>query len=162
MKTYLFIVAVLVAQTPNFAQEISRTLIGSGGEDAKDLNSNIQLTWSVGELSTEFLDNQISLQQGFLQGDFEIIVKVAPQFIPKEQWEAYPNPTDFYLYIKSPFKDSWIYSFYDPLGRRLFQGKGETTELQLTIPALANGMYWLTLRNQDGKTSTKKIFIKQY
>jgi hypothetical protein len=160
MKTYLLFLSLFFFYESALSQSLSPQVLASGGAQVQD-PSGISLSWTLGELSTELLDQGISLQQGFQQGAFSMTVQTQSSFLSDDQWQAFPNPVRYTLQVSTSFDQVWHYALFDGLGRGVLSGKNQTPFLQIDLPPLAQGLYWLQIRDASGRLAHKKIFIQQ-
>lgn len=162
MKPFLLLAPILLWSLGAIGQEISRSVISTGGNQQTDPITNLQLSWTIGEIGTEFLSNQNTIQLGFQQGDIDVIVNTKSKALPAPAWQAYPNPVDFELQIKSPFPGRWYYFLRDPLGRIILKGQSDQSLYQLDLPVVTDGLYLLSIQQENGRVATKNLFIQQH
>lgn len=160
MKTYFLFFPLLFFFASGFSQTLSPQVIANGGDQVKH-SSGVSLSWTLGELSVEFLDTENSLQQGFQQGNLDITVQTRSDFLPDDQWQAFPNPATYSLQVNTNFDQAWHYALFDGLGRRILSGKNQTALLQLDLPPLTQGLYGIQIRDHWGRVASKKIIIQQ-
>jgi hypothetical protein len=68
----------------------------------------------------------------------------------------YPNPSRGIYHLSSPSKIK-SYSVTDQLGKRLIQHNSGSMEEIINLETLKNGIYFLTVRFENGKVSRRKI-----
>jgi hypothetical protein len=144
-----------------FGQTVSRTVLSTNGDQKNDPASGIQLSWTIGEISTEFLTDQSSLQLGFQQAEVEVLVNTRSKLLPASLWKIYPNPADFELEVQCPFEGRWQYLLTDLLGRIIIQGYANDQSHQIDLPMVTDGLYMLNIQSDKGQIASKKLFILQ-
>lgn len=144
------------------AQNLSRDLVTSAGDFSKNQDTGISVSWSLGEVSTEFIGHGISIQQGFQQGELDIVVQTIQPALLASNWQAIPNPANYYLDIHTDFKQEWHYQMYNIMGQVILQDKSISGKIRVDLPALKAGLYLIAVHNGDGVRSSKKILIQQF
>lgn len=160
MRNSLIILSLILFSSGAFAQNLSRSVVASGG-GYLTTSGGPDLEWTLGELTTEYIQNGPSIQQGFQQADLKISVGLSEPFIPSSSWQVFPNPTVDYLQLTTSFTDSWHYELLDMLGRQILQGTAIAASQELRLPDLQAGIYLIRVRNQEGQTAAKKVLIHQ-
>lgn len=155
-----FFLFFLLLSSSAFAQNLARSVIASGGQYQESADGQ-SLTWTLGELTTEYLQDGPSIQQGFQQAQLDMTVGLAQVQIPPSDWRAFPNPTAYSLQLKTNFERSWDYELQDILGRQWLRGTATAADHRLDLPTLKAGIYLITVRDQIGRTATKKFFVNQ-
>jgi sugar lactone lactonase YvrE len=74
-------------------------------------------------------------------------------------WKAFPNPADDKLTIEMQDSSDAEIIVTDILGRQVFSSKTQGSAITLDTRSLAAGIYFVTLKNESGR-STKKIIIQ--
>lgn len=158
MKLKLLIFPILLIPLLAQAQTIQMSVIaGGGGYETSASNS---VSWTLGEAVIETLQQGSNiLTQGFQQPNYDAIVSVLlvgnKQIIVK----AFPNPaTDevsisFSELISEPF----LLAITDAQGKKLGNYTLKETENKILIDNFANGIYFLNIRTQTGKTTSLQI-----
>lgn len=160
MKRIFVLILVLGMGSSAFAQNVSRFVITSSGGELSSADGP-GLSWTLGEISTEYIRNGMAIQQGFQQGNLDIVVGINQPSIPSSAWKAFPNPTDYYLQLETNFVDSWRYEIRDMLGRLVLFGKADQPELRIDLPFLKAGVYLVTVYQSNGLTASQKLLINQ-
>ncbi|MEM6377109.1 MAG: T9SS type A sorting domain-containing protein [Bacteroidota bacterium] len=162
MKPILFMILIMLCTSIGiFGQTVSRSVISSGGEQKNDPASGLQLSWTIGEISTELLENQSTLQLGFQQAEIDILVNVQSKLLPDALWKVFPNPADFMVEIQCPFAGQWQYFLTDPLGQTVISGYSNDQSHQVELPMISDGLYLLTIQKDQKQIATRKLFILQ-
>lgn len=160
MKTFCLFL-LMGCSVGAFAQNLSQSVAAAAGDYSKNLQTGHSITWTLGELTTEFLQQEVNLQQGFHQGDLQVVVQTAQSFLPSSAWEAFPIPTDYYVKIRTDFARSWQYEIFDMLGKKILQGTAHQPTIQIDLPKLEAGIYFIQIKNSSGISSSKKLIIQQ-
>lgn len=159
MRIYFFLLFFILGSSA-FAQNLSRSVIASGGNYQVSTEGQ-SLSWTLGELSTEYLQDGPSIQQGFQQAQLDMTVGISSAYIPPSAWRVFPNPTAYFLQLETNFEDTWVYELQDILGRQLLRGTSTAASQRLDLPSLKAGIYLITVRDQIGRTASRKLFINQ-
>ena len=93
-KVFTFI--LLFISFISFAQQISPEVIASGGDHFE--NSDLSMSWTIGETVIATLESDYILTQGFHQ-DIFTITAVDEKELENISINIFPNPTADYLYI---------------------------------------------------------------
>lgn len=83
---------------------------------------------------------------------------VGMEELENQDFSIYPNPTNGIINIHIPNEKAAFYSIIDLHGKILLSGKIESGKID--VSSFANGMYFIEIKNKDGKVSSKK-FIKE-
>jgi hypothetical protein len=160
MRTF-YLLLVIGAYSGAFAQKMDQSVVAAAGDYSKNLQEGSSIIWTLGELSTEYFDNGITLQQGFHQTELELIVSSIQVLIPASDWDIFPNPADFHLHLSTQFESTWHYELHDLLGRIILQGETNQKTLRINLPRIDAGIYLIRIRNGKGLSTSRKIFIQQ-
>ena len=180
LKTIYTLVLVLFTNMA-FSQTISRSNLGSAGGVVNN-DSGVTLSWTVGEVFSETVENDKHITGGFQQGILlkkenpigkESIVETPIQNTinqvslpePDVQITLYPNPTANDLWLKSNINDTQDVKIIisNSLGKVVFLKNIKLEKLQDVkvnqIKNFASGQYTLSLYNKDVLTATEQ-FLK--
>lgn len=131
------------------AQLIERSVIGNAG--TTNIGSNAILSWNLGEpVIDAYFNSSTSLSQGFEQ-------TVRQEFTGIDAVDAtvgssvYPNPTNGNITVSFSEEDFFFVEITDVLGRVRGLEKGRTN-IKADLSGLAGGVYYITIKNIDGKT----------
>ena len=160
MRNSLMILFLILSGSSAFAQNLTRSVLASGGGYWQS-SGGPDLEWTLGELTTEYLQNGPSIQQGLQQAELKITVRLSEPLSPSDSWQVFPNPAVDYLQVETTFTDPWQYKLQDMLGRQILQGTSVVASHQLRLPNLEAGIYLIRVHNQLGHSASKKIFIHQ-
>jgi len=85
-----------------------------------------------------------------------------PDFEESGALEIYPNPATTVISVYNNRYPNLEFSFFDILGKKLFDGKMSNTYNNINVERLAEGIYFLYLIDTDtNKNVTKKIIISR-
>lgn len=134
--------------------------LNSGGSNP---TSGSSLSFTIGQISyIQFQGSSLSVQEGVQQSwpvDSGIHL---PETLFKNQFSLYPNPSTHYLLLS--FTNPKVY----PLGYTIVNGQGhlvqkgivESNTSTISIKALASGLYFLLIEDQNLNLKPLK-FIKE-
>ncbi len=158
MKNYLFV--FLLIPFGVFGQSLDNWVIGSGGELSP--GSKIQLSWTLGELST----SSIETHNGWLTEGFQQSYLVIPQLNPKSYSEelnvlVFPNPTAGWVQVN--FADSKARDFdifvHDARGKLLkFQQHKSTIQTELSLESLPPSIYMVSIQTHESQSTLPYSF----
>ena len=133
-------------------------LLVSHGSDAQELisadgsvyqNSEILLSYSIGEITTETLTGSVLLTQGFQQVD-DVSTGGVDEQNPDPGFTLYPNPCKSELYLSGSISGDVHIEIYDVRGRMLLHQKfGFGNLAVLDVSDLSNGSYLLRIQSED-------------
>lgn len=155
----LTIIAILIAFNAK-AQYISSSLLSSGGDLFKA--NNIQMEWTLGDLTTETYKNGSYVTQGFLQGSPVLVVgqkevnftSTSPNIL------AYPNPfsNGFNLEIlNTKPTDNLTITVYDMLGKIVYKNNNVDALQYINLEHLAASVYMVNVLINNEKIGTIKM-----
>ena len=163
-KSFLLLVPAAGISYCATAQQLSPELVSSAGGSATA--AGVVLDWSLGEVAVETVSTATTLYtQGFHQPTLQVVALArAPDAAPGPLFSAAPNPVESVLTVFMPanLPEEVQLSLTDASGRLL------TTQLslphqaqqQLSLVDLAAGLYFLSVRNKDGKSLQTFKIIK--
>tara|TARA_B110000977_G_scaffold39101_2_gene52446 strand:+ start:171 stop:641 length:471 start_codon:yes stop_codon:yes gene_type:complete len=141
---YLLLPFISLAQL-NAPQLISN----SGGSFS---TGGYHIDFSIGEIATQQLGNEIVLTQGFHQGDLSILTNIEEvDFISK----IYPNPTQSFFTIEFDSPQNVTAFLSDQNGKLIFQKEIKNQSIQsFNVSTLAQGNYQFVVINKNNKRSS--------
>lgn len=158
MKNYLFI--CLLIPFGVFGQSLDNWVIGSGGEISPA--SKIQLSWTLGELSTATIKNN----KGWITEGFHQSYLVIPDLTSKRNSEelnisVFPNPTAGWIQVN--FTDSKARDFdifvHDARGKLLtFQQFKSTIQTELSLESLPPSIYMVSIQTHESQSTLPYSF----
>lgn len=164
MKTFYSLAFSLLLFFAANAQSISRDVIASAGDYYT--SSVGSLSWTLGETVIETVENgsiNVILTQGFQQPD-ELTVGIRQIPVSNVFVSLYPNPTIQSIRMDVKYdKNSRIQiELVDMLGRILNSDnldvlKGQVSNYQLDVSALASGMYMFRLTSNGNLLNSYKF-----
>ena len=167
-KTLFAILALSLILVPELtAQTIGTEVISAGGESA-EVNSELMLTWTIGEASVEsYADGTLLVVEGFHQP----LLKISPlkNFSDKNDAIAvFPNPTVDFITIKLP-ADVTIFAsgkkrveLRDIIGKLVYEAAIEGDEHKIDMQLLANGTYIVTIVAEDNPSIMGSYKIEKF
>ena len=153
MKKITILLLFILFTSQLMAQEV----VASSGTSISNANGSIDFT--IGEaIIFTLTDTSNTLTQGFQQPDFGILA--VSDFDLRYQARVYPNPTSSVLYLEIQLFEDLNYQLFDLQGRQLLKSaiKGRNTELSLN--AVASGMYLLVVSNENNQNLKTYRIIK--
>lgn len=155
----LTIIAILIAFNAK-AQYISSSLLSSGGDLFKA--NNIQMEWTLGDLTTETYKNGSYVTQGFLQGSPILVVGQKEVRFTNNSSNilAYPNPFtngfDLEILNTKP-TDNLTISVYDMLGKMVLNFNNANALEYINLEHLAASVYMVNVLINNEKIGTIKM-----
>ncbi|MDF1696070.1 MAG: T9SS type A sorting domain-containing protein [Saprospiraceae bacterium] len=117
MKTLLPLFLTLALGQICFSQSISPALIASGG--SVSFSNEIKVDWSIGEIAVQHKSNDITVSEGFHQGEELFTSVYAPD--SKQKLTVYPNPNYGTLHLKGDIQNIQSIDIYDLLGTKMMR-----------------------------------------
>ena len=157
-KIFVFLISIVIG-SPGFSQQISASLLCSGGETF--ITTNQSLDFAIGEITTEsFTGNNLILSQGFIQG-LEPTIGVDEKTIDKNDIVVYPNPSvsRIYLFCNTEINPTKV-NIRDMQGKTVLSRDFNTSPMSINLNQLQPGFYTITILLENQQTINKKI-IKQ-
>ena len=160
MKAYFILAMLLLGGMGLQAQNADLQVLGNAGGYGSQ--EDVQLTWTLGELSIATLnDPQATLTQGFNQTN--LVVTAIEDAFP-ENWEvtAFPNPVSEVLRVRWDETTQPVNLRMTNLaGQVIHQAKVEdNSETEFRVTDYPQGTYFLEVFDQDGtKGKTFKIEV---
>ena len=74
--------------------------------------------------------------------------------------QYYPNPTDGMLYVNFATQGSYQTSVYNTIGSKVLQQEYNNNNTTIDLSSLANGMYYIVIKNNNGHQKTIKVLKK--
>lgn len=152
MKRILPLFLGLAMCSWGFSQSISPEVTASAGDHFT--GTNVQLSWTIGELMVETYDNdQIQLTQGFHQPN--LIITAIEDLEIHFQVRVFPNPTAEFINLEwTEAIDGYVLLLIDTNGKQLLQQKVTNQGRTEVIPFTdySTGSYFLQLSTPEGKT----------
>ncbi len=130
---------------PNETIQIDLAYVISRGTD--HLNSLRKLRTDVNHVKDKYL----------LQGCYPVsIQKPSDSFL----FSIYPNPTNSnYVTLKGLESDNYELYINNNLGQNVWKTNLQANQYDVKIPDLENGIYFIHLKNSDGKIANSKLLI---
>lgn len=157
IKKLSFVLAFLVLSSVVFSQELLST---SGGSAS---NSEVQVSWSVGELMIEtFVHPQIILTQGFQQSGYTISSIYEEDNIDF-YIQAFPNPVKDRLTINwGEYSQEVEMRVYDAAGniKNVIDMPSSIQSTEFDMSKFGVGTYLFCIFNKDGKLLKTVQIIK--
>ena len=151
MKNYLFILFVILCSGSLTAQiEVSRDVLGSAGNEIS--NGTLQMSFTVGEVFTQTLENTEIHTLGFQQSDRWFASVNDPE---ENAFQLFPNPASTVITIQTTSKEAFTYEIQDLVGRIILKGKTGYSGLRLDISDLPEGKYLFNMISEKGVRSTQ-------
>lgn len=145
----------------SFAQvAIQNNLLATAGDSQS--NASVQVDYSLGEVFTAMIDDGSTvLTQGFHQpitrriypaaNDPDITINVAEGDM--ESISIYPNPTQDYIVIKTPYQQGLSVELIDMTGRLVMTYDLNQTSNTLDLRSFEDGTYQLIIKTDQGQLS---------
>ncbi len=161
MKKYFFIIIILFFNNALiFSQSIGMQVIANSGGHFQ--NGGYSLSWTMGELVTETLDNSYILTQGFQQSFFTVVEIENIEKNENFNVKLYPNPTSKFLNIsfsEDEKENEFFVELIDLQGRILKSFNILENFQKINLEDYPEGMYFLRIYNSKNYTNE---FLKTY
>jgi len=160
LRTGTICLLFLITVTTTFAQQLTPTVVSSGGESFT--GSNLLLDFSIGEIATETLNTTgLSLTQGFIQGP-DNNTGIEETLVNDNDLILYPNPaTDrIYLQYNDPDTHPVKAEIKDLQGRTVLCSEFCANPLVIRTEELTSGFYTVAVIFDNHQRLNKKM-IKQ-
>ena len=160
LRTGIICLLYLITATTIFAQQLTPTVVSSGGESFT--GNNLLLDFTIGEITTETLAaNGSSLTQGFLQGP-DSNTGIEETVVDQKEIVVYPNPATDRIYLLSGNKEVQPLKtiIKDIQGRTVQNLEFDTNPLMERLDGLTPGFYTVTIEFNNHQSINKKV-IKQ-
>ncbi|MEI6852408.1 MAG: T9SS type A sorting domain-containing protein [Bacteroidota bacterium] len=154
MKKILFTFTVVLISIGSYSQSLGPEVLASSGDYFT--NSNLKLSWTLGEMVTEtFSAGGTFLTQGFQQSSY------APFAIDENEENkmisVYPNPFSDIITISTGNLTDLKVQVFDLQGKNIMERTIETSNKQLDFSAFEQGMYLIMVLNKTNPLKTFKI-----
>jgi hypothetical protein len=155
MKNVMVLAALGLCSTA-FAQSLSSSVIASGGGFASTANGSLSATVAqpiAGDRSSTLL-----LHQGF-QVNLSSNTPITTGTEDEDELKIFPNPTNHHLFIETNEKKKmYTYQLIDVSGKKILDEQPITSpSTELDLSSLAPAIYFLLLRDSQGKSKTLSI-----
>ena len=149
MKHYYLICCIgLFFHAQCFSQQLTHEVLGSSGGEFS--NGNIQLDWTLGELSVETMSvSSVILTEGFQQA--ELILVSTKNIDYDVNIISYPNPFLSYINIQKDTDKTLHLECMDVLGRLLKSEMLTENIQQIDLQHLASAIYFLKITDNNGR-----------
>ena len=159
MKKLLLLSALLIF-TCSHSQNISKQVIGPGGQTYE--NGNSKLSYTLGEVAVGAMtdeDGTFQLGNGYYPSlNLSVLNINSPEI--RIQVKVFPNPAQEVIYITHPKEQFFEVRITDISGKQILQ-TGHQKQQPLSVQTLTTGTYFITVTTKESKqTNTYKI-IKQ-
>ncbi len=159
MKNLLLIMLSLSISLSGYGQSIDRTVIGSAGNYSEAADGT-SIDFTVGETAVALLGEGPSVAEGFHRSTLSIVVSTDA---PTTDWavRVFPNPTTEWLRIELPETGDFDAQLNAANGDLLWQVPLQPYNNQVSLSTLPAGVYWLSIRNEEGEQQSFQIVKAQ-
>jgi len=152
-RIFLILISIAIG-TAGFSQQISASLLCSGGETFVTTNQSIE--FAIGEIATETYQlGSTAISQGFFQGAPEG-TDMNEDFLKEVNIRIFPNPTKGFLTVSCEKTPAYI-EVIDLHGQLVFTIQKPNKSEVLNIENLQSGIYLLRLIFEGNIPTTKRI-----
>lgn len=155
MKAFCHCLFLILNAFNLFGQSLNPSVIGSSGDYFQHSNSG-NLSWTVGEITTETYENNFILTQGFQQ----FYLEITPVFEASEanfSFSVYPNPTPDRIIIETNQKGKFLLEFLDLTGKILLSREVALSPFEWSLPNCPEGIYYLKISREGRLVRTFKV-----
>lgn len=153
MKRLLLISGLVLCCTANSQIDISRDVFGSAGTEFS--NTNIQVSFTIGETFTSTLTNTEIHTLGFQQTNQSAVSVIE---LSNVEIGLYPNPANNQITFVSSLDEPFTFKVFDVTGRIILEGSHQQTILTLDVSNLVEGKYFFEY-NRENQESIITSFI---
>jgi hypothetical protein len=147
-----------------FSQILEREVIGSAGGTESNNDSNIFISYDVGEAIIEtYQEGVFTLTQGFEQPD----TLYKPIEILEVSYKLYPNPGNgiIFLDLQGPLNVDLELKVYDVQSKLIQQHKvsllaNQMRKVELGLQSLASGVYLIEIFDKTGNKAYALRYLK--
>lgn len=154
MKKLLLISGLLLSFHSDAQIDISRTVFGAAGTELS--NTNLQLSFTIGETFTASLTNAEIHTLGFQQSDRSA---VSIDEFSAVDIGLYPNPADDQITFVSSLEGPFTYKVFDVTGRIVLEGSHQHALLKLDVSHLVRGKYFFEYTSEKQSPITTAFII---
>lgn len=140
------------------AQTISKQVIGSAGRTQS--NSNITLSYTIGEPVVGLMTAGVNQLGNGYYPSLNLQTLSIEDNILDAQIKVYPNPTRHALYVSHPEVPDFNIQILDLNGKLIYSGI-INRDLPLDVSNFSQGMYLITIENQETKKKNTYKIIKK-
>jgi len=160
MKKIFILTTTILAFFVSNAQE--QEVIGSAGDHYQ--NSNVQISWTIGEISTETAtDGNNIITQGFHQTNLTV-TKIEEDYLNNvdANISIFPNPTSEMANIQLTNVDisNFTFELNDNKGKTILKKKFESETEVIDFSQYAASIYYIRIYNREGTYSNTFKVIK--
>lgn len=149
MKNLFFLSFILLSGLSMFAQQ--REVISTAGDDVSV--DGVAMSFTIGEAVVEMGNtDSIFLTAGFQQSNI-IISNALPNEEVRLKAKVFPNPAKdyFYLEIEQNGKNEFFMVLHNTKGQFILRQNINASPLKVSLSGFPDGIYYLTLLNQENK-----------
>lgn len=160
MKSYcskvicLGLLCLLVSTGIAVAQTWQKQVLASGG--AQMAGGGYSIHFTLGEVVVATFDNDMTLHQGFQQGNL-LLTAVENPYSKEMNLAIHPNPTSGLLYLQSD-KPVRV-KVTDIAGHPLFELNNVLNGNEIDLHHLASGVYFIVLFTGENQMKTYQIHL---
>ena len=152
-KLFLILISIAIGTT-GFSQQISASLLCSGGETFVAANQSLE--FSIGEIATETYQlGSNTISQGFIQGAPEG-TDINEDFLKEVNIRIFPNPTKGQMIVSCEKTPEYI-ELIDLHGQLVFTIQKPGNSEILSIESLQSGIYLIRIIFEGNIPITKRI-----
>ncbi|MFK8161335.1 MAG: T9SS type A sorting domain-containing protein [Lewinella sp.] len=160
LRAGLVIYFTFVLGSVLFAQELSRSVVGSAGSYFSAVNvGNIHFT--VGEIAIDRTTNGLILERGFHHGIYELLstsVWSSPEV--NLDLTVYPNPTANLVNLTGDWKYDDQLRVTDLLGRPLLERVLPLERAEVSLETYPSGTYFFTILREGRPLKSLRVIRK--
>ncbi|PLX03319.1 MAG: hypothetical protein C0594_10635 [Marinilabiliales bacterium] len=161
----LYIIIFFVFSITSFAQSVSPEVVSTAGDFYS--NSELSLSWTLGEIATETYENGVVVTQGFQQPSYSIVTDIE-QVSSIFNVKVFPNPATEYAYIEIQHQgelNSFTVRIYDILGKEVdakteWQSFDNISKVKVDLSSLSANIYLLRVEKSSKAVGTYRLIKK--
>ncbi len=160
MKTFLTIIALLVAFSSFGQTAIKKNSIDSGGDIST--NGTTKMVYTLGEVAVqENTTGNIHVSEGFIGSNNFVVLNIENYSILSDV-KVYPNPTSDYININFTQKSDYDISIYNMAGELIYSKQIiESNKESINLNKFPAGTYLFVVKQvAEQKATTYKIIKK--
>ena len=160
MKTFLTIIALLIAFTSFGQTAIKKSSIDSGGDIST--NGTTKIVYTIGEVALqENTTGNIHVSEGFIGSNTFVVLNIEDYSVLSDV-KVFPNPTSDFVNINFTQKSDYDISIYNLSGELIYSKQvNESNNESINLSEFTAGTYLFVVKQEaEQKVTTYKIIKK--
>ena len=138
-----------------FAQHIERAILSPAGSYAEE-SSVGSLSWTLGEIAVNTLEQEGVVTQGFQQYYLQVLTSVHEQ-LSDYDIRVFPNPASRYLQIETISDDVKGLQLFSTTGKQLYSNESKKRSYTLDLQSFSHQLMILHVHTEIGTLNYKIV-----